>query len=109
VKIPNAIAFGFDDSNKQLSFHSELECFNFSELVQKTVWADVSGEHLPVSVTNENGDTVSERFFQIENGKLVNKVPVMPSMLTVDTRVIEQDCLCYLMERYALPKDVVCA
>jgi hypothetical protein len=25
---------------------------------------------------------------------------VMPSMLTLNTDVIRQDCLCYLMERY---------
>jgi hypothetical protein len=29
----------------------------------------------------------------------------MPAMLTLDERIIRQDCLCYLMERYPLPAD----
>ncbi|MEE9357984.1 hypothetical protein [Candidatus Vondammii sp. HM_W22] len=28
------------------------------------------------------------------------KVPVIPSMLTKDHRVVRQDCVCYLMKRY---------
>ena len=43
---------------------------------------------------------MADRFFAIDNQRLVTTVPVMPSMLTCDPTVIRQDCLCYLMERY---------
>jgi hypothetical protein len=36
----------------------------------------------------------------VVDGKIRLRVPVMPSMLTLDERVVRQDCLCYLMERY---------
>jgi hypothetical protein len=29
----------------------------------------------------------------------------MPSMLTVNTTIIRQDCLCYLMEKISIPAD----
>ena len=49
----------------------------------------------------ERGDRgVTERYFAVEGGRLLTRVPVMPSMLTCDPVVIRQDCLCYLMERY---------
>ena len=51
---------------------------------------------------NEEADLVTDRFFEVADGELRSKRPVMPSMLTTDEKVIEQDCLCYLMERVIL-------
>jgi hypothetical protein len=54
---------------------------------------------LPVEAKAENGEDVSERFFELRDGELMFKRPTMPSMMTLNERVIRQDCLCYLMER----------
>lgn len=40
--------------------------------------------------------------FGFDEGELRTRRPVMPSMFTLDERVIRQDCLGYLMERYQL-------
>ena len=48
----------------------------------------------------EQDRQVATEFFALEDGCLVTRVPVMPSMLTCNPEVIRQDCLCYLMERY---------
>ena len=53
-----------------------------------------------IDVRDESGSDVRERFFIIEEGRLCLRAPVMPSMLTTNSEVIRQDCLCYLMERY---------
>ena len=58
---------------------------------------------MPLVVTSENGEIVTTEYFELHGGRLQNLVPVMPSMLTRDERVIRQDCLCYLMERYFSP------
>jgi succinylglutamate desuccinylase len=42
---------------------------------------------------------VVDQFFDLSHGNLQIIRPTMPSMLTLDERVIKQDCLCYLMER----------
>ncbi|MCW9021542.1 MAG: peptidase M14, partial [Sedimenticola sp.] len=52
------------------------------------------------AVYDEQGADVSDRFLQVERGELRLRLPVMPSMITRDCRVIRQDCFCYLMERY---------
>lgn len=101
VKIPAPIEFGFGEQY-HLSLDPQLERFNFSELPVGTHWGDVAGEDVPVVVTNESGKIVTSNFFELQQGRLLNRLPVMPSMLTRDERVIRQDCLCYLMERYSV-------
>ncbi len=101
VKIPAHIEFGFGEHHL-LGLDPQLERFNFSELPAGTHWGDMQGDELPFVVTNENGETVTSDFFELQQGGLVNRLPVMPSMLTRDERVIRQDCLCYLMERYSI-------
>jgi hypothetical protein len=55
---------------------------------------------LPLDVRDEQDRQVAEQYFMLEEGRLVTRAPVMPSMLTCNPEVIRQDCLCYLMERY---------
>jgi succinylglutamate desuccinylase len=100
VKVPKDIGFDFEDDTQVISFYRELERFNFCELPEGTAWGKVASDALPLEVISENGNSVAERFFVNDGGLLKNRIPVMPSMLTSDHRVIEQDCLCYLMERW---------
>lgn len=59
-----------------------------------------NGFHLEVQ--DEQGQNVADRFFYACNGEIRTSVPIMPGMLTLNSRIIRQDCLCYLMERYPL-------
>lgn len=103
VKVPPGYSFSFSkDDEADIHFHQELEKFNFSELQADTVWAEVSGAEIPLEVVNEANEDVRDKYFKVENNRLVSKISVMPAMLTTDRRVISQDCLCYLMERYSL-------
>lgn len=101
VKIPAEVEFGFG-AHHRLGFDPRLERFNFSELPPGTHWGDAAGAEVPFVVTSENGEIVTTQFFELQGGRLQNLVPLMPSMLTRDERVIRQDCLCYLMERYCI-------
>jgi hypothetical protein len=55
-----------------------------------------------LSAIDEQGHEVTRQFFKIDNQQLQIRRNTMPSMLTLDERVIRQDCLCYLMERIRL-------
>ena len=107
VKLTEGVDFGFGDIGDEFRLDTDLERFNFSELPPETHWGDVSSDELPLRVTDENGIDVTSRYFKECEGRLCNRLSVMPSMLTTDTRVIEQDCLCYLMERYKLPEELL--
>jgi hypothetical protein len=99
VKIRPEVSFSFDNDEAPLQLDRDLEKMNFFEVPAGTPLGRVNSDGLPVEACDENGEDVSERFFELRNKELMFKRPTMPSMLTLNERVIKQDCLCYLMER----------
>ncbi|WP_438970443.1 M14 family metallopeptidase [Methylophaga sp.] len=100
VKVKQDIRFSFDDIAVPLLLDRDLEKMNFFEVPAGTAIGRVDNiTQLPVEARDEYGEDVSERFFELHNQELLFKRPTMPSMMTLNERVIKQDCLCYLMER----------
>jgi hypothetical protein len=101
IKVSDAVDFGFDAADQPLSLMGDLDRFNFRDLAPGTVWGrQPAGTPLALVATDENGNDVSARYFQLDaDGCIRLGAPATPSMLTLDCRVIRQDCLCYLMER----------
>lgn len=100
VKIKEQVAFSFENPDAALLLDRDLEKMNFFEVPTGTAIGKVNqAEALPLEARDEHGDDVSERFFELRNQELLFKRPTMPSMMTLNERVIKQDCLCYLMER----------
>ncbi|HHL45167.1 MAG TPA: hypothetical protein ENJ24_01200, partial [Gammaproteobacteria bacterium] len=78
---------------------------NFSELAAGTPFATARRNDRPVlEVRDEQGKERSDHFLIRHGQQILLRRPVMPAMLTRDKRVIQQDCLCYFMERYPLPQ-----
>ena len=103
VKIKNGTRFSFSQRDAELLLDPDIEKLNFTDVAANTIIGTINKlVDLPLSAIDENGLDVSERYFSINNGQLVIRRATMPSMLTLDERVIEQDCLCYLMERIAI-------
>ncbi|MDX2270888.1 MAG: M14 family metallopeptidase [Cyanobacteriota bacterium] len=115
VRVPDSIRFDFADPDPaqpkamdptcHVLFPPHLDHLNFQELSAQTVIAHLGHPtvKLPLQVIDETGEEVGERYFQIVNNQIVTRTPVMPSMLTLNATIIQQDCLCYLMERYSPP------
>ncbi len=99
VKVPPETEFSFRDDSAPLRFPDDLDHMNFQELPSGTRFAWVKGEKARLEAWNEAGEEVSDSYFVWENGFLLTRQAVMPSMLTLNEEVIRQDCLCYLMER----------
>lgn len=99
VKVPPSIGFGFAPQGGELVFAPDLDHLNFRELPSGTLLAQLHSEAARLEAWDEAGADVAERFFVYDNGSLKTRLPVMPSMLTLNAEVIRQDCLCYLMER----------
>jgi succinylglutamate desuccinylase len=102
VTIADNTTFSFSDQSADLYLTPELERMNFTDVSTGTALGKTNHARLPVLAKNEHGDDVTSRFFSNDAGQLVITRPAMPSMLTLDERVIRQDCLCYLMERLEL-------
>ena len=101
VRVPDEHAFAFGDEHASIRFPHDLDSMNFRELPAGSLIAECTGlSEQPLDVRDEQDMHVAERFFMLDEGRLLTRVPVMPSMLTCNPEVIRQDCLCYLMERY---------
>jgi hypothetical protein len=104
VKVPEDTSFVFGDGDAAIRFEKDLDHMNFRELPAGTRIAQVASNcTAPLQVTDEDGREVFERCFEVRNGELRTRRAVVPAMLTLNERAIRQDCLCYLMERIALP------
>jgi hypothetical protein len=101
VKVPPEVSFDFVPGDADLQFAPDLDHLNFRELPAGTALARLRpGSAARLTVHDERGLDAHERFFVVRDGEIRTRLPVMPSMLTWDSRAIRQDCLCYLMERH---------
>jgi succinylglutamate desuccinylase len=100
VKVPDSMSFGFGEADVDLRLLSDIDHLNFRELPagSRLGWLR-DGVDGVLDVRDDNDQQVFERYFRIEDGVLTSTSPFMPSMFTLDERIIRQDCLGYLMER----------
>ncbi len=104
VRVPRAYSFGFGEQPVDICFIDDLDHLNFRELPAGTTLAHLDGvQGMPLEASDECGQEVAERYFRVDGDLLRTTRDLMPSMFTLDERVIRQDCLGYLMERYPLP------
>ena len=103
VRVPEAVSLSFDGSDADIRFIAGIESLNFEEIPPRTTLGTVAdGVNEPVVVMNEDGEKVTGEMFSLEDGHLLTTRAFMPSMLTLDEKIIRQDCLCYVMERYRI-------
>ena len=105
VKVPEDVSFSFDEKdNADLCLEQDIDHMNFRELTPGTVLGQVkSGAVIQLEAMSEEGEDRGAHYFSVEDDLLQLKQAVMPAMLTLNEKVIRQDCLCYLMERLELP------
>lgn len=100
VKVADKVNFSFHEIEADLLLNDDIERMNFTEINPGTVLGTTRGGiGIPLIAEDAKGNNVTETFFRLRNSDLQIIRPAMPSMLTLDERVIRQDCLCYLMER----------
>jgi hypothetical protein len=102
VMIRPGVGFSFREGDADLVLHDHLDRLNFTDLPAGTVLGRVRRrlEVMPLLAMDDSGRDVSHEFFYLAENRLVLRRPVLPSMLTLDERIIRQDCLGYLMERF---------
>jgi hypothetical protein len=104
VRLRPDVSFSFGNVASQVRFDAHLDHMNFREASAGVVFGRT--EHaMPLDVRDESGADVAASFFANDAGLLRLRRSAVPAMLTLDERVVRQDCLCYLMER--VPFDTI--
>jgi succinylglutamate desuccinylase len=104
VKVPPDVDFSFGDETVALHFADDIDQCNFQELPPGTLLAHRRDDRVRLEVWDEHGREAGDEFLEFTAGEIRLRRSFMPAMLTRDTQVIRQDCLCYLMERFPLPQ-----
>ena len=101
LKVAQGVNFGFEEDGEafELTFVDNFDRHNFTRLEQEEVFAYTTIAK-PLIATAEDGTDVTDELVDIQNGAISLKKPLMPAMITLDKRIIVQDCLCYLLEDY---------
>jgi hypothetical protein len=101
VRVRSDTRFGFGARGVDLELAPDLDRLNFRELPAGTLLGCLhSALGLGLEVSDEQGVDVTDRYLIADDRELKLRVSVMPSMFTTDHRVVRQDCLGYLMERF---------
>ncbi len=106
VTVAEEGSYSFSDATVDLRLDPELESLNFTEISAGTVLGTTDSALMPLIAKDNDGKPVTEQFLTVADGQVQIIRPTMPSMLTLDERVIRQDCLCYLMERLPLETGI---
>lgn len=106
VRVPEALSMAFEPEQAALTLDAGLDHLNFTDLPAGHRLGRVTGVGSagapPLRATDELGRVVSDEYFSIDPQGVIRLArPATPAMLTLDLRVVRQDCLCYLMERMA--------
>jgi hypothetical protein len=89
----------FEPGEADLTLVRDLDTLNFHELPTGTPFARVRRHPKPIEVLDDEGRDVTDRYLGRVGERIVTRRPVTPAMLTLDPRIVRQDCLCHLMER----------
>ncbi len=103
VKVPESVTLSVGDFSADLRLEENIDHLNFRELEAGTRLGFVApGCPSPLLAWDDDNNEISNRYFEQRDGQLLTRRASMPAMLTRDTSIIRQDCLCYLMERIPL-------
>ncbi len=104
VRVRAGLRVGLD-AHHDVQLEPDLDRLNFQLLPAGSPLIRVQSDtDTPLEAIAEDGTLVTEDYLERVGGDIRLKRAAMPSMLTLDTRVIAQDCLCYLMEPLTLPE-----
>lgn len=104
--LEEAIDAAMHGAGPTLRLAAGLDRLNFRELEAGHPLGR-SRHPMPVQAFDEHGRDIAADCLRCDDGRLRLARRLMPAMLTLDARVLRQDCLCYLMER--LPASALAA
>lgn len=107
VTVRDDCRFGFAGDGLDLCLNDDLDHLNFTDLAAGTALGTLGNgcAGLPVRACDDAGRDLAPDYFANSDGRLVLRKAVMPSMLTLNEKIIRQDCLGYLMERLEVPVE----
>lgn len=108
MRVPDGTRITFEDTDTTADccFAAGLDRFNFEDVPPGLVVSERKSLAFRLQVEDNDGNDRSAHYFEQEESRIVTRQPMVMAMLTMDTRVIRQDCFGYIMEHYPLPPEL---
>jgi hypothetical protein len=103
VRVPGDVSISFDGSAADLRFRDDIDRLNFGLADAGTFFGTVARSDAQLDVIPGDERPLDGAWFTYEDGDIRLARPAVPAMLTRDVAAVRLDCLCYLMERVAVP------
>jgi len=107
ITIPKEHSFSFangssidnkNDCENDIVFAEDIDKINFTQLPKNTVLGHIRpNSNANLIAWDDHEKDVTDDYFLVEGTELTLTKSLMPAMLTLDKKIIRQDCLCYLM------------
>jgi len=102
VPLNSRIGFHSKCENVDFCFSENLDQLNFLELPENKLLGRRFNSNLKLSIKDKNGNEVGKSFIRYDGDEIRLTRPAIPSLFTTNENIVYQDCLGYLMQRYAL-------
>lgn len=100
VHIPKHVSFEFNTAaDVDLKFDGDIESHNFKLMNTQQVFGYTRVDR-PIQILDAEHHDVTDEVLRVEQGRIYFNQTLMPAMITRDKLVIQQDCLCHLLQDY---------
>jgi len=100
LHIPKHVSYEFNlAADVDLKFEGDIETRNFTLLDPQQVFGYTRIAR-PIQILDANHHDVTDEVLRVEQGRIYFNQTLMPAMITRDKLVIQQDCLCHLLQDY---------
>lgn len=98
IKIPTGVHFDIGEGPGELSLPPGFDKFNFQVLpIGSCIAKRAHGSNAVLAVVDKEGNDIFDDFVNVDSGEIVTVKHVIPSMFTMNKKIIQQDCLGYFM------------
>lgn len=100
IKLPEGASISFSDEVADFNFPSDIEKFNFNSVYVGEIFGRANNIEQHLLVYDKNNELVGESYFKYVGTKIVSIEEFYPAMITTDSKIIKQDCLCYILRNF---------
>jgi len=100
IKLPEGASISFSDEVADFNFPSDIEKFNFNSVYVGETFGRANNIEQHLLVYDKNNELVDESYFKYVGTKIVSIEEFYPAMITTDSKIIKQDCLCYILRNF---------
>ena len=97
IKIPSNSTISFNGEAADFTFDCSIEELNFNIVRTGQTFGHSHNIHQHLLVYDSNNEPIGSSYFKYVGSEIVSIEDFYPAMITTNSKIVHQDCLCYLL------------